>query len=173
MKSMEKLIFILLIFSSIQVGAQTLKKNHFISGLGASFDGNNEQYKDGFSYRLNSDISEEYNFFESTSVGIKGRFVLIKDIGSASEWNILAGPFLRQYLIGGLNIQAAYLFRNNFYGRNILQGSLGYSFYSGEKLIIEPYVEYGSEITNKINEDYISFGIGFRLIMDRLGLLKL
>ena len=160
---MRKLLIIVLFFLPFGIHAQLNKKSHFIIGTGASFSGNNDAYKSGFAYDVRLNLSLEYNFLEKTSFGLKAGLGSGRTISGKSTSIYNSGIFIRQYLLAGLNIQAAYLFNN--LNSNLFQGIVGYSFYAGSIFIIEPSVEYGKYLKSKVNDDYIAFGLGFRFIL--------
>ena len=160
---MRKLLIIVLFFLPFGIHAQLNKKSHFIIGTGASFSGNNDAYKPGFAYDVKLNLSLEYNFLEKTSFGLKAGLGSGRTISGKSTSTYSSGIFIRQYLLAGLNIQAAYLFNN--LNSNLFQGIVGYSFYAGSIFIIEPSVEYGKYLKSKVNDDYIAFGLGFRFIL--------
>lgn len=149
--------------TSFLLQSQPIKKNHFIAGTGISFRGNNEQYQEGFAYKLKLNLSLEYNFLERTSVGIKGGVDQNKVISGNSISTFYTGPFIRQYIFHGLNAQLAYLIRKD--KAHLLQVIAGYSFYIGNHLIVEPYLEYGKEVIKEVNGDHLAFGLGFRFIL--------
>ncbi len=162
---MRKLLILLLFVLSYAAKGQVNKKSHFILGAGVAFSGNNDAYKSGFAYDAKVNLTLEYNFLEKTSVGIKAGWINGRTISGKSTSSYSGGIFIRQYLLSGLNIQAAYLFKN--LNSNLFQGIVGYSFYAGSNFIIEPYLEYGKYLKSKVNDDYIAFGLGFRFILPR------
>ena len=162
---MRKLLIIVLFFLPFGIHAQVNKKSHFILGTGVALSGNNDAYKSGFAYDVSINLSLEYNFLEKTSVGLKAGLESGRTISGKSTSTYSSGIFIRQYLLAGLNIQAAYLFNN--LNSNLFQGIVGYSFYAGSIFIIEPSLEYGTYLKSKDNDDYIAFGLGFRFILSK------
>ncbi len=154
-----------LILTSTFLDGQIVKKKHGMIGVAASFNGNNEQYQDGFAFRFQDNFTKEYFIFESTAIGAKIGLTITKNIGDSPRLSSHVGPSIRQYLLGGLNIQATYLIRTR--DINLFQGNLGYSFFSGGKFIIEPSIEYGKTFSKLFKEEYLSFGLGFRILIGR------
>lgn len=145
------------------LNGQVIKKNHFILGTGIALSGNNDAFQSGLAYDLKVSASLEYHFWERTSLGLKGGFSNAKSFSGPRTSQYHVGPMMRQYLFWGLNVQGAYLFTKE--DIHIVQAIAAYSFYSGTRFIIEPYLEYGHEVVNKVNDDYLAGGIGLRFVL--------
>lgn len=142
--------------------SQQVRKGHFIVGPQVSLSGNNSSQDNGFYYRYTAVAGLEYAFLQNTSAGIRtgisGSKTTLTRTGS-----YLFGPFIRQYVVKGLNIQAGYMVQKG--PADVLLGAVAYGFEAGRCVIFEPYVEYGRYVKGSDNEDYLRFGMGLRFIL--------
>ena len=155
-------LFILLNLMACLAYGQQGRKQHFLAGPRGGFSGYTITGQSGFYYDYNLSLDVEYSFLQNTSAGIR-----LGIDGSKSSVNrnssFLIGPFVRQYLWKGLNVQASFTFRDQ--GRQQFGVGTGYGFEAGRRTIVQPELEYLHNIPKGAGDAAFRFGLSLRFIL--------
>lgn len=143
---------------------QQVRKQYFLVGPRGQFSGYTIKGQGGFYYDYNFSMDVEYSFLQNTSGGI--RLGMDGSKSSVIKNTIyVIGPFVRQYLWKGLNVQASYVFRGKDRPRFGL--GMGYGFEAGRRTIFQPEVEYLHYFSKGAGDASLRFGLSMRFIFGK------
>lgn len=160
-----KRIIVLIVFAACiwtTVYGQKTQRGAFSLGFDSRATAANRIYQDDLYYQVYLGLSPEYFLMDQLTIGLQGGVEVVSLYPNYKANTYIAGLYSKYYFkTPSIFVKGGYTVSNQV-GHDVIM-ALGYLFFPQNRLMIEPYVEYGIETKDKAMGNYLSSGIALRV----------